>query len=122
MPGSPAFALSTSKHPEADKKAIKALMSVEAISAVASKGVGGIPVHKNALDAFSSSLDRLDATSKACFLNGSSYTVHVPYSTYYNSVDQEINQKMSTWLNGEISYTEFVEFMDSRMKYYMSNS
>ena len=114
------FALSTSKHPEADKKAIKALMSVEAISAVASKGVGGIPVHKDALAAFTSSLDKVDTVSKECFLNGSNYTVHVPYSTYYNSVDQEINQKMSVWLNGDMTYVEFVEFMDDRMKYYMS--
>ena len=118
------FALSTSKHPEADKKAIQALMSVEAISAVASTGVGGIPVHKDALDAFSSSLDVLikDGSTlyKDCFLAGANYSVHVPYSTYYNSVDQEINQNMSQWLNGKMTYTEFVKYMDERLRYHMS--
>ena len=116
------FAVSTSRTPEADKKAIKALMSVEAITAVAKHGVGGIPVHKDAQDDYKNVLlENFDETSAESFIAGTAHTVHVPYSTYYNTVDQEINQKMSVWLNGDMTYIEFVEFMDERMKYYMNN-
>lgn len=111
------FAVSTSKHPEADKKAIAALMSVEAIKAVSEHGVGGIPVHKDAVDSFKTVLtEHFDNVSATSFLAGANYTVHVPYSTYYNTVDQQINQKMSVWLNDGMTYEAFVKFMDETMK------
>ena len=45
-------------------------------------------------------------------LNG----VNVPYSTYYNQVDQRINQKMSVWINGDMTSREFVDYMDESMR------
>ena len=44
------------------------------------------------------------------------HKVSVPYSTYYNIVDQQINQKMATWINGDMSTKAFVDFMDETMK------
>ena len=47
---------------------------------------------------------------------GLSKSINVPYTVYYNKVDQQINQKMSVWINGQMSTEDFVKFMDSTMK------
>lgn len=106
------FAVANSKHPEEDKKAIKALMQVESIKAVAEKGVGGIPVANDAVSSFTKSLEQKFSTNDiTCLTDGTTHTLHVPYTTYYNSVDQKINQKMPVWLNGELTSDQFVAYM-----------
>ena len=106
------FAVANSKHAEADKKAIKALMQVESVKEVASHGVGGIPVAKDAISEFTKSLENKFSTSDIkCLTDGIAHTLHVPYTTYYNSVDQQINQKMTIWLNGEMTSDAFVAYM-----------
>ena len=110
------FAVSNSKHPEADKKAIEALMQVESIKEVANKGVGGIPVAKDAVENFTKSLEaKFSAADIKCLTDGVSHTLHVPYTTYYNSVDQQINQKMTPWLSGEMTSDEFVAYMHNTL-------
>ena len=110
------FAVANSKHPEADKKAIKALMDVESISQVASHGVGGIPVANEAISKFTKSLEsKFTASDIKCLTDGIDHMLHVPYTTYYNDVDQQINQKMTVWLNGEMTSDEFVEYMDKTL-------
>ena len=111
------FAVSNSKHPEADQKAIKALMQVESIKEVANKGVGGIPVAKDAISDFTKSLeDKFSASDIKCLTDGVSHTLHVPYTTYYNSVDQQINQKMTVWLNNEMTSDQFVAYMHETLQ------
>ena len=106
------FAVANSKHAEADKKAIKALMQVESIKEVASHGVGGIPVANDAVENFTKSLEgKFSAADIKCLTDGIAHTLHVPYTTYYNSVDQQINQKMTVWLNGEMTSDAFVKYM-----------
>lgn len=111
------WASSTSSHPEADKKALRALMSVEAITALCEKQVGGLPVRDDCLDTY---LSTLSSTKFAADVNvikqGALNGVNVPYSTYYNIVDQRINQKMSVWINGDMTSTEFVDYMDECMR------
>lgn len=111
------FAVRTSSHPEADQKALKALMSVEAITAVASEHVGGFPVAVEAVDTYLSSLaDSKLAPYVDCIEEGMNRGVNVPYSTYYNLVDQRINQMMSEWINGKMTGREFVDYMDEMMR------
>ena len=106
------FAVANSKHADADKKAIKALIQVENITQVASHGVGGIPVANEAVESFTKSLEgKFSASDIKCLTDGISHTLHVPYTTYYNSVDQQINQKMTVWLNGEMTSDAFVKYM-----------
>lgn len=111
------WAASNSKHPEADYKALKALASVEAVNALASKQVGGLPIRKASLDTY---LDSIRETKLADYVyvikDGSENRVNVPYTTYYNQVDQQINQKMALWIIGDMSTVDFVKFMDRTMK------
>ena len=111
------WAARNSVHPEADKKALKALMSVQAVDALASKGVGGMPIRKASLDTYLNGLasTKLSA-SRDVIKNGIANKVNVPYSTYYNQVDQQINQKMAVWINGQLSTDDYVKFMDETMK------
>lgn len=111
------WASSTSSHKDADKKALKALMSVEAITALCEKQVGGLPVRDDCLDTYLSTLSTTKfAKDVAVIKQGALNGVNVPYSTYYNLVDQRINQKMSVWINGEMTYREFVDYMDECMR------
>ncbi len=107
----------TSSNPEADDKALKALMSVEAITALSKMQVGGIPVVDSCIDTY---LDTLSTSKFAndvdVIKNGALKGVNVPYSTYYNIVDQRINQKMAVWIGGEMTSTEFVDYMDESMR------
>ena len=100
----------TSSNKEADEKALKALMSVEAITALSEKQVGGLPVRDDCIDTY---LETLSTSKFANDVNvikqGALNGVNVPYSTYYNIVDQRINQKMAVWINGEITSREFVD-------------
>lgn len=111
------WAARNSTHQEADNKALEALMSEKAINALSSKTVGGFPVRKNSVETFTSTLkgtkigDYVDTIK-----NGIDNKLYVPYSTYYNQVDQQINQKMATWINGQMSTADFVKFMDTTMK------
>lgn len=111
------FAARTSSHPEADQIALKALMSEEAIAAVSEEQVGGFPVINSQIETYVSSLrDSKLSDSVDTIEEGINHAVNVPYSTYYNVVDQRINQKMSVWINGEMTSVEFVDFMDQTMK------
>ena len=111
------WAAKNSIHPEADKKALKALMSVQAVDALAKQGVGGMPVRKASLDTYLNSLAETKlAGSREVIKNGVANKVNVPYSTYYNQVDQQINQKMAVWINGQLSTDDYVKFMAETMK------
>ena len=107
----------TSSNKEADQKALKALMSVEAVTALSEKQVGGIPVIHDCIDVY---LQTLSTSKFANYVNvikeGASNGVNVPYSTYYNIVDQRINQKMSVWINGDMTSEEFVDYMAESMR------
>ena len=48
--------------------------------------------------------------------SGITNQANVPYTTYYNIVDQQINQKMALWINGTMSAKEFVDFMATTMR------
>ena len=111
------FMLRTANNKEANIKVLKALMSLEANIALASTGVGGIPVHKGAQDAFIDTLrDKFTQEDIDCYLEGLNYTLPVPYTTFYETVDQAINQKMSSWLIGNMTTENFVLYMDQQMK------
>ena len=111
------WASSNSPHPEADRKALKALMSEEAINALCSKTVGGIPVRSKCIKTFTDSLTETKLSTYANVIaEGIKNKAYVPYSTYYNQVDQRINQKMAVWIEGKMSTVDFVKYMDSTMK------
>jgi ABC-type glycerol-3-phosphate transport system substrate-binding protein len=116
------FAVRNSRTPVQDKKAIKALLSQEAVAALSATGVGGIPVRRDALSTYENALDeKFTASDVQCFVDGLDHGLHVPYTTYYNSVDQIINQKMSVWLSGQMTAHNFVDFMDQTMQEAIDN-
>lgn len=111
------WAARNSSTPEQDQIALKALLSAEAINAVSEKQVGGFPIRKDSVDIYLRSLEETKLASYAPVIKeGIEHGVNVPYSTYYNIVDQRINQKMSVWINGEMTSAEFVDYMDESMK------
>ena len=119
------FAVKNSKHPEADQKAIKALMQVESIKAVSNEGVGGIPVANDAISLFSKSLEKkFSENDIKCLTDGVQHSLHVPYTTFYNSVDQQINQKMTVWLNkdGGMTSDQFVAYMHETLQTAINNN
>jgi ABC-type glycerol-3-phosphate transport system substrate-binding protein len=107
----------TSSNKEADQKALKALMSVEAVTALTQKQVGAIPVIFDCIDIY---LETLSTSKFADYVDviklGASNGVYVPYSSYYNIVDQRINQKTSVWINGDMTSKEFVDYMAESMR------
>lgn len=111
------FAVKTSKTPTQDQIALRYLQKAESITALAEKQVGGFPVYKDDVATYTASLasskvkDYLDVIT-----GGLNSAVSVPYSTYYNIVDQRINQKMAPWISGEISAHDFVDYMDEMMQ------
>lgn len=111
------WASSTSSTPEQDKIALKALMSVEGITALSEKSVGGFPVYTDCIDNYVSSLRESKLANYVdVIVEGTNHAVNVPYSTYYNQVDQRINQRMSAWINGDYNSVQFVDYMDEVMK------
>ena len=107
------FAVKTSKTPIQDQIALRYLQRAESIAALAEKQVGGFPVYKDDVATYTAGL----ASSKIKdYLNvitgGLDSAVSVPYSTYYNIVDQRINQKMAPWINGEISAHDSAEKLE----------
>ncbi len=111
------WAARNSRHPEEDKIALKALMSKEAITAVSNKQIGGIPIRTDCVDNY---FEAIKGTKLSDYVdvvkNGIANKVNVPYSTYYNIVDQQINQKMSVWINGNMTAKDYVDFMADTMK------
>lgn len=110
------WAARNSTHPEEDKIALRALMSKEAILALSSQQVGGFPVRNDCVDNYVSSLN---SSKLSAYVNvikeGRERGVNVPYSTYYNIVDQQINQKLGAWINGDVDTDTFVKFMYDTM-------
>jgi ABC-type glycerol-3-phosphate transport system substrate-binding protein len=94
-----------SAHEAEAREALLALNSAEGISAVSAKGVGGVPVRKDVLNA---NLDQLigpkftDA-DRTTIINGLNYTQPVPYNVNYQQIDDELNAVMDTWRNGKIT-------------------
>lgn len=110
------WAARNSTHPEADKIALKALMSQKAILALGSKQIGGFPVRNDCVENYVSSIRTTKLGAYVDIIaEGRNRKVNVPYSTYYNVVDQQINQKMATWINGDLSTKDYVDFMYSTM-------
>lgn len=111
------FGVKTSSHPKRDQTALRYLMKAEAIQALAEKSVGGFPVCKSVQQIY---VDQLMKTKVADYVDvisgGKARTVNVPYSTYYNQVDQRINQKMSSWITGKMTAHEFVDYMQEMME------
>lgn len=110
------WASRNSRHPEEDKIALKALMSKEAITALSDKQIGGIPIRTDCVDNYFESIQGTKlAGSVETVKGGKAYKANVPYSTYYNVVDQRINQKMALWISGDMSARDFVDFMHDTM-------
>lgn len=110
------WAARNSTHPEADKIALKALMSKEAILALGEQQVGGFPIRSDCVENYVSSIRSTKLGNYVDIISeGRNRKVNVPYSTYYNVVDQQINQKMATWINGDLSTQKYVDFMYDTM-------
>lgn len=110
------FALRTSTHQNADQTALRYLMKAESIQALAEKSVGGFPICKEVQETYVNTLRETKVADYVDVISGGKErTVGVPYSTYYNQVDQRINQKMSTWITGKMTAHEFVDYMQEMM-------
>lgn len=111
------WAARNSRTPAEDLIALDALMSAEAIQAAGSEQVGGIPLRTDCVDNYANSFVNTKLKDYAdVIIEGANRTVNVPYSTYYNLVDQQINNKLTVWMNGNMTTAEFVKFMDDTMK------
>lgn len=110
------IALRSSRTPTEDQIALKYLMRAEAITELALKSVGGYPVCNECIEDFEAGLvDSKLGNYANTIKEGRNNVVDVPYSSYYNRVDTRINQKMATWLNGDMTSREFVDFMQDSM-------
>ncbi len=111
------WAARNSRTPKEDFIALEALMSAEAIRAAAELQVGGIPVRADCVDNYANSFANTKLKDYAdVVIEGAKRTINVPYSTYYNIVDQQINNKLTIWMNGGMTTRDFVDFMDETMK------
>lgn len=100
-----------SEHEKEAWEAVKAIMSTEAFEALASTGVGGVPVAKDVANAvIDESLGSgVDAASKQCAEEGMNHTIKVPYNSYYQEADQKVNNVMDEWLLGKITSEQYAE-------------
>jgi len=99
------------KHEEAAKKALAAIISKEGFEALAATGVGGIPVHKDVSAAVTDNLlgDNFSEEGKACAKNSLDYTLRVPYNAFYQQADEKVNNMMGEWMLGQITADEFAD-------------
>lgn len=110
------WAARNSSHPKEDQIALKALMSKEAILALGAQQIGGFPIRNDCVENYVSSIRETKLGNYVdTIAEGRNRKVNVPYSTYYNVVDQQINQKMATWINGGLSSRDYVNFMYDTM-------
>lgn len=98
-----------SKHDAAAREALLALQSPEAITAVSSMGVGGLPIRKDVLTANADQLigAQFTATDKKVFTDGLDHTQPVPYNQHYQQTDDALNAVMDQWENGKINVTQW---------------
>ncbi len=91
--------------------ALKALYSEEAFSALAQAGVGGLPINIAAMENNIDLLigEKFSEEDKACFIEGMSHVLGVPYNEFYEQADQKINNAMDEWLLGDLTSDEFAE-------------
>jgi len=97
------------EHPDEAWEALKALSSVEASTALAERGVGGISIRRDTLENLQDTMigANFDDASRSAFVQGLDHIQGVPYNDYYNEADTEINAVMDDWLLGNISAAEF---------------
>jgi ABC-type glycerol-3-phosphate transport system substrate-binding protein len=97
------------QHPEEAWEALKALASVEASTALAERGVGGIPIRRDTLENLSDTMigERFDEESRGAFIQGLDHMQGVPYNEFYNEIDTEINAVLDEWLLGNVTAEEF---------------
>lgn len=97
------------EHPEEAWAALQALASVEASTALAERGVGGIPIRRDVLSNLQDTMIGADfgADSQNAFIQGLDHIQSVPYNEYYNEADTEINAVLDNWLLGNVTAEEF---------------
>lgn len=114
------WAAQTSKHPAEDKIALKYILKAESIRAHAALQVGGVPIRKDCVDTYFTSIVSSGVTQEAANVikEGAKNTINVPYSSYYNEVDQKINAVIALWMDQKEGWTteKFIKYMDSEMK------
>ena len=113
------FAARTSKHKEEDKIALEYLMKSECVKTLADYQVGGVPIKKDCVEYYFDKLQAAGLNKEACDVikAGANNTISVPYSSYYNDVDTEVNAKLPLWMNKDPNWTTdiFVKFIDTEM-------
>lgn len=97
------------EHPDEAWAALQALASVEASTALAERGVGGIPIRRDTLENLQDTMigENFDEASRGAFIQGLDHIQGVPYNEYYNEADTEINAVMDDWLLGNVTAEEF---------------
>lgn len=97
------------EHPEEAWEALKALASVEASTALAERGVGGIPIRRDTLENLSDVMigENFDEASRTAFIQGLDHIQGVPYNEFYNEIDTEVNSVLEEWLLGNVTAEEF---------------
>jgi ABC-type glycerol-3-phosphate transport system substrate-binding protein len=97
------------KHEREAREALLALQSAEAVTALSSTGVGGLPIRKDVLAANTDKLigSQFGADDKAVFVGGLDHTQPVPYNQYYQQADDALNAVMDQWENGKIGVDQW---------------
>jgi ABC-type glycerol-3-phosphate transport system substrate-binding protein len=97
------------QHPKEAWLALQALASVEASTALAERGVGGIPIRRDVLDALQDEMigPNFDDASRSALIQGLDHIQGVPYNEFYNEADVEINAVLDEWLLGNVTAEEF---------------
>lgn len=106
-----------SKHPEEAWKALKTIFSEVCANELAKTGTGGVPVNRNALANFSSTLigENFDEASQASFMQSMDHTWAMPYNASFNEIQSETNALLQLWMVGEKPLADALTELDATL-------
>lgn len=103
------------KHPEEAWKALQAIFSETCANELAKTGTGGVPVNRNALANFSSTLigDNFDEESQKSFMQSMDHTWAMPYNASFNEISSETNSVLQPWMVGNKPLADALTELDA---------
>jgi len=100
-----------SKHQSEAWEALKALFSQESWTALAELSAGGIPIHRDVYETFHDQWlgPQYADDDRRAFLDAIEHGMTMPYDEHYAEIDNEVNQTLSEWLNGDITAEAYAQ-------------
>jgi len=108
---------SGTKHPEESWEALKAIFSEECFNVLAETGNGGVPVNRETLKNFESTLigERFNEADKTSFIQSLDHTWPMPYNASFNEVSQQTASVLEPWMVGSLAVDEMFAQLDETL-------